>query len=411
MGYKRNIEDKLLKAMGRAPAVLLAGARQVGKTTLIKEVGESHEYTYVTLDDLLTRTSALEAPQEFIETLRKPVIIDEVQRSPELALAIKKDIDEQRYEHRPVNGRFALTGSANPTLLPKLSEALVGRMETVRMYPLSQGELQNKKETFIEQIFTKNPTLAFEYVSKNDLCEIMVRGGYPLVQKLSAADRAAWFGQYLEQILLRDVQEIASIEKASALPKLLKLLAARAGNLLVVNELAKDADIIPMTAHRYLALLMQIFLVVMQPAWSNNLSSRLKKSPKPYLLDTGLLAYLLNLNAKRLATSDHVGKVCENFVVQELYKQATWAQEEINLYHMSGYTEVDIVLENRDGQVVGIEVKAGETVLPSDAKGLSYLKEELGDRFVRGIILYSGKQVLPLAKNIHIVPVSALWNN
>lgn len=408
MFFKRNIIDEILRALKRSPAILIGGARQVGKTSLLKKMGGPLSYSYTTLDDLESRSYALEHPKDFIETLTKPAIIDEVQRASDLPLAIKKDIDEHR-----IPGRYALAGSTNPILLPKLSDALVGRMAILRMYPLSQGELIGHKETFIEQLFSDKPTFKFSTLSKQEVCQKMVMGGYPSVQELSEKDRENWFKDYLDTILQRDVQELSRIEGLSDMPKLLQLIADRVGNILNVASIRDDAKLSTATMHRYITLLEKVFLIVFQPSWSNNFGTRVIKSPKVYFVDTGLLTGLLRMNVERLASSTHIGKVLENFVVQELLKQMSWASINVSGYYFRTVSniEIDIVLENMMGELVAIEVKAATSVSQRDIHGIRYFKEQMGANFKRGIVLYLGDHIIPFEKNIEAIPISSLWES
>lgn len=407
MLYKRNIQSILRKALGRSPVVLLTGARQTGKSTLIKEVCGA-EYAYVSFDDLRFLSQAKQDPIGFLAGLPKPVILDEVQRVPEIFLAIKQDIDTNR-----MNGRYALTGSANPLLIPHLSDSLAGRMEILQLFPLSQGELNHHHEQFIDRVFSSDqPFTLPAALSRIELLQKMVVGGYPLVQGRNADDRDAWFESYITTILQRDVKDLSNIEGLTRLPDLLKFLAARSSGLLNVAELSRSSGIAATTLHRYLVLLETLFLVYLQPAWSANLSRRLVKSPKSYLLDTGLLAFESGIQEQRLLTDGTLyGSLLENFVVSELRKQVTWSTLRVRLYHYrtQSNTEVDVILEDKAGRVVGIEVKGSESFSPRDSKGLLELQQTLGDKFVRGVVFYTGSQIVPVNANIIALPISCLW--
>jgi predicted AAA+ superfamily ATPase len=407
MIFKRNITETLKRALKRSPVVLLTGARQTGKSTLIKEVcGE--EYTYVSLDDLRFLAQAKYDPIGFLAGLPKPLILDEVQRVPEIFLAIKQDIDINR-----VHGRYALTGSANPLLIPQLSDSLAGRMEILQLFPLSQGELNHRHERFIDRVFsTEQFFSAPPLISRVDLLKRIIVGGYPVIQGRDEQDRDAWFESYITTILQRDVKDLANIEGITKLPDLLRLLAARPSGMMNVAELSRTSGIATTTLHRYIVLLETLFLVYLQPAWSANLSKRLVKSPKSYLIDTGLLAFENGLQEQRLlAAGTLLGGILENFVVGELRKQMTWSDLRVRIYHYrtQNNSEVDIVLEDKAGRVVGIEVKASESITPRDSKGLRELQESLGDKFIRGIILYSGSQTIPISEQITALPITTLW--
>ncbi len=411
MFFTRNITKKLEKAVSRSPVVLLTGARQTGKTTLVKHLGTIKNYSYVTFDDLRFLAAAKNDPIGFIQGVEKPVILDEVQRVPEIFLAIKHDVDESR-----IPGRFILTGSANPLLIPRLGDSLAGRIEILELLPLSQGELLGIQEKFLDCAFNKNCSFAVSQkeFSKAELYQTIIRGGYPLVQNYDDEGREEWFNSYITMILQRDVQDLAAISAISEMPHLLRLLASRVGNLLNVAELGRTTGIASTTLHRYMTLLETVFLVVFQPAWHSNLGKRLTKSPKTYLVDTGLLSFLLDIRIEK-ALSDYrfIGSVLENFVFNELQKQATWNSTRIKLYHYRTITgiEVGIVLENQAGNIVGIEVKNSETVNSQDFKGLSFLKEESGESFIKGILLYNGSQIIPFGKDLYAVPIHALWTS
>jgi predicted AAA+ superfamily ATPase len=408
--FKRYIKPLLAKALKRSPVVLLNGARQIGKTTLALEFMKERKYTYLTFDDEITYLAAKSNSTDFLSKIDKPVIIDEVQRVPEIFLAIKRDVDNNR-----VAGRYLLTGSANPLLIPRLGDSLAGRMEVINLMPLSQGEIYNTEEQFIDIVFgNKQLKSPKKSLTKKTLYKRILGGGYPSVQEDNEEDRSVWMRNYLNLILQRDIKDLAQIEKITELPNLLKILAARASNLLNVAEVARDSKIPEKTLHRYIALLETIFIVNLKQTWSNNLTLRITKAPKIYLVDSGLLAYLLDFSIEKLLEgSSQTGKIMENFIMTELQKQSTWSKKEVQMYHFrsSGGEEVDIVLEDRSGNIVGIEIKNSATVNPADFKGLRYLREKAKDKFVKGIIFYTGSQYIPFEKDLFALPVNALWED
>jgi uncharacterized protein len=248
--FLRTIESKLLKALLRSPSVLLTGPRQSGKSTLVKKIGEAHNYHYITFDDLRYASIAKQDPIGFISDLPKPVILDEVQIVPEIYLTIKKDIDENRSP-----GRYLLTGSASPLIVPRLSDALVGRVELLNLYPLSQGEILGLRETFIDQLFSDEKfKQSNNTMSNSAVNDAIMNGGYPSVQNVSPSERESWMNSYISTILQRDIQEIKRISGIREFPVLLNLLATRAQNLLNVAELSRSTGIPQTTLHRYLAL-------------------------------------------------------------------------------------------------------------------------------------------------------------
>lgn len=407
--FNRNLFSRLIDAISTSFVVLLTGARQTGKTTLMELIALERGYSYFTFDDLRTLAAAKEDPIGFIGYLDKPTILDEVQRVPEIFLPIKQDIDKHKQA-----GRYILTGSANPLLVPHLSDSLAGRMEILNLWPLSQGELRGIHEKFVDRLFSDSfDNFACEPLDKHSLIKILIQGGYPTMQKFENETRMnSWCSSYLTTILQRDVQDLAKIEGLANLPNLMSLLAARASGLQNVAEISRTSGIPTTTLHRYLQLLQTLYLIILVPAWNTNLSKRLSRSPKTYLVDTGLLAYLIGANHKRLIVDTKMsGRFFENFVVGELYKQVTWCNLRIRIFHYrttQGSFEVDIVLEDAEGRVVGIEVKSSETIHAGDFKGLKNLQEVAGKKFIRGIVLYQGPR-LPFGKDLYALPISSLW--
>jgi predicted AAA+ superfamily ATPase len=402
----RHITPSLLEALSDTPVVFLNGARQTGKSFLARWLAATaHPARYLTLDEVAVLAAAQSDPTGFIAGLDGPVVLDEVQRVPKLFLAIKAQVDRDR---RP--GRFLLTGSADVLLLPELADSLAGRMEVLTLHPLSQGEIEGRPEGFIGAVFAAQlPGLTAGSESGPALCDRIRIGGYPEMQtRTLPRRRAAWFSSYLNTILSRDLRDLARIEGLAALPRLLSLLAARATSLLNFAELSRTAGLPQTTLKRYLSLLETAFLVSYLPAWSSNLGKRLVKAPKLMLNDTGLLVHLLGMD---LSPGPQLGPVLENFVAAELRKQAAWSSPPVRLFHFRTQTgrEVDLVLEDRAGRVVGIEVKATATPGAEDFKGLRALAEELGERFHRGIVLYTGAEDIPFGADLCALPVESVW--
>lgn len=409
---RRHLTTQLLQALEDTPAVLLNGARQTGKSTLAQwpELTKQGRL-YLTLDDPGVLAAAKRDPNGFIAGLTAPVTLDEVQHVPELFPAIKMAIDRQREP-----GRFLLTGSANVLLLPKLSESLAGRMELLTLWPFSQGEIHGSKEGFVDVLFSLQPTWAAgntQRLHRDELLAKVMAGGYPpAIARRPGARRQAWFQAYLTTLLQRDVRELANIADLTAVPRLLSVVAARAGSLLNFADLSRTLALPQTTLKRYFALLEATFLVQLLPPWSSNLGQRVIQTPKVYLADTGLLAHLLGLTMERLKVDATLaGGVLENFVLMELRKQSAWSQTQPALFfwRTASGQEVDLVLEDRAGRLVGIEIKAGATLGASDVKGLQALATAAGKRWVRGVVLYTGSEVIPFAGNLHGLPISQLW--
>lgn len=406
---RRTVETLLRESLEDTPVVLVHGPRQAGKSTVARTVAEAvGGYRSINLDDAVPRALAAEDPTFFIESLTGPVLIDEVQRAPEIFLPIKSSVDRDR---RP--GRFLLTGSSNILALPKLADSLAGRMAIIDLLPFCQAEIAEHSSTFYDRLFDGQP-LAFEGAGADDLFERMLRGGFPEPSMRSSASRRdEWFRAYVRTLLERDVRDLANIEALNQMPKLLRLLATRSGSPLNVVGLARDTGIPNTSLHRYLDLLRAVFLIHDVPAWSNNRGARLTKTAKTYLVDSGLLCSLDFITADTFRNDrSRLESVLENFVAMELKKLTVTSDRRPEVHHLRTVKqlEVDFVVESRGGEVVGIEVKAASTVRPEDADGLKFLRELAEDRFRRGVVLYMGRETLPLARDIWAVPIDALWN-
>jgi predicted AAA+ superfamily ATPase len=407
---RRNITERVLGALADTPVVLLHGARQTGKSTLVQALAnESYSAPYVTFDNATILAGARRDPAGFLSDLGSPAILDEVQRAPELFLEIKTVIDRDR-----TPGRYLLTGSANVLLLPQLSESLTGRMEILTLWPFSQGEMERAEEDFIDRLFAKGkPALATVEIDRSEIIQRTLCGGYPeSVSRPTPRRRTAWFESYVNTIVQRQVRDLANIEYLTEIPRLLRLLAARVGSLLNVAELSSSLGLPQTTIKRYLSLLEMMYLLHPVPAWSGNLGKRLIRGAKLVLNDTGLVSYLTGLDEPQIQQDPtRLGPLLEDFVVMELRKQISWSSTRPHLYHFctrKGH-EVDIVIEDASGQVVGIEVKAASTVREEDLKGLRYFRDLVGTRFKRGLVLYTGSESVPFGDDLYAVPIGRLW--
>lgn len=406
---QRKISYKLLKALTDSPVVLVHGARQTGKSTLVKHLVESeHPAKYLTFDDAGILSAAQNNPDDFISGYTDNLVIDEVQRVPEIFLAIKRLIDKNRKA-----GKFILTGSANVLVLPKIAESLAGRMEIINLLPLAQSEISNTGSDYIDDLFKSDFKPGYSVQKKNNLVNKILTGGFPEMLSRKDRDRQnAWFKSYITAILQRDIRDIASIEKLRELPRLLSLLSTRAGTLLNFAELSRSSAIPQTTLKRYFSLLEAIFMINILPAWSGNLSKRLIKTPKFYLNDTGLLSHLLGFEPDKILIDPlSWGRLLENFVVMELIKLASWSKFNLALYHYRSASgqEVDFIIERNDGKIVAVEVKATAKVTASDFNHIKVFAEETGTSFLKGIVLYTGNETIPFAKNFFAMPIEALW--
>lgn len=395
-------------ALADTRVVAINGARQSGKSTLSRLVAEQHQpVRTLTLDDPVTLRAAHDDPVGFVEH-DGLLVIDEVQRAPELFLPIKVEVDSD-----PTPGRFLLTGSAQVLALGSLPDALPGRMETIELWPFSQGEINTTPDRFVDAAFAHGSRLVHDStLRRRDYLELAATGGYPEAVRRTARRRPAFFENYLDTLIKRDIQEIGAIERPTQLRKLLQLLAVRSANLLVPGTIAGELQVHRTTVARYLALLETVFLIKSIPAWSSGATYRAIGTPKLAFVDSGILCHLLGQGPTRLAEpGGAAGSVLENFVLMELARQLTWNEERVTLWHYrtKDKVEVDAVLESADGRIIGIEVKAAATVRSHDFAGLQHLRERLGDRFVAGFILYSGQHSLPFGDRLQALPIDALW--
>ena len=408
--YTRHITPLLQEALADTPVALLNGARQTGKSTLIQSLAASEGRRYFTLDDQAVLAAATSDPAGFIAGINGAFALDEVQRAPALFLAIKAAVDRDRQA-----GRFLLTGSANVMLLPNIADSLAGRMEVLSLWPLSSAEIGGDAAiNLADWLFDgKLDAKSIPACERAQLIERLVAGGFPeAVERSSERRRAAWFDNYLQAILYRDVRELARVEQLTEIPNLLKLLASRSANLLNFAELSRTSNLTQTTLKRYFTLLETLFLVYRLPAWEHNLGKRMVKAPKVFLPDAGLLAHLAHWTVDRMGVESGLpGGLVETFVLGELLKHLAFSQQRLTLWHYRTQSniEVDFILENRAGEITGIEVKASATVDAKDFKGLRHLQETESGLFRRGIVLYSGRELVPFGEKLFAVPLSMWW--
>lgn len=406
--FTRRIEPRIAEAMADTPVVLLAGPRQAGKTTLVRQLAQGR-LRYLTLDDDLTLLSAQQDPVGMIRSLDRAVI-DEIQRAPQLLLAIKKSVDEDR---RP--GRFVLTGSANLMALPTVADSLAGRIETLSLLPLSQCEIEGRSTNWLDTVFAGQLPQPGSSSRADDLVGRVLRGGYPeAMSRSTARRRTTWARQYLDSIIQRDVPDVAGIERLDQLPRFLRALAQTAGQMCNYTQLAGQVGLDGKTAAKYVGIFEQMYLLKRVDVWARNRLNRVVKTPKLQFTDSGLLATLLDLTAQEVENDrTRFGNVLETFVFAELLKHTTTAEGDYRLmyYRDADKVEVDVVIENAAGQLVGVEVKATATVQESALRGLKKLSGLAGDSFKMGILLYDGDEIMPLGDRIWAAPLSTLWGN
>ena len=404
--YPRFVERRAEEALADTPVVLIVGPRRAGKTTLARKMADEGR-TYITLDDRTVLDAALSDPNGFIRGLDR-AIIDEIQRAPDLLLAIKRSVDE---DHRA--GRFLLTGSANVMTLPRVADSLAGRIETIRMLPLARAEIAGTAPTFLERLFEGRLERERKAVIGDDLVRLALLGGFPeAIERESERRRQAWARSYLTSVLTRDLRDIAEIERLAELPKFVRLLAEYSGRLVNYSQFGSEIDVSHKTGQRYVALLEQVFLVSTLQPWYTNALKRIAKTPKLHFLDSGLLAAVRGLSFDRVrADRGELGAVLESFVFSEVLKLMTASDLQLAAYHFRDrqMREVDIVLERADGTIAGIEVKAAATVTSRDFAGLRTLAEACKERFACGVVLYDSADFVPFGDKLAAAPLSCLW--
>ena len=394
--------------MQDSPVVLIHGPRQSGKTTLARDIGAVEGYTYISFDDDVRRAAAQTDPVGFVADLPERVILDEVQRVPELFTSIKADVDRHR---KP--GRYILTGSANVLMLPNLADSLAGRMSVLALHPLAQAEIERTAGSFLEDLVRGNVgTDQGARRLASELADRVAAGGFPAaVLRATSQRRAAWYRDYVETILQRDVRDLARITALDVMPRLLTAAAGQTGQLCNISDLASPFQVSRPTIREYVTILSRMFLLEELPSWHSNRLKRLVKTPKIHLTDTGLACSILNVTASDLRDDRKLlGQMLESFVYGELRRQASWLEESVSFSHFrtKDQIEVDVVVEH-GRRLSGIEVKAGSTVRAGDFKGLSMLRDAVGPRFSLGILLYDGTDTVPFGPSLYAVPIARLW--
>jgi predicted AAA+ superfamily ATPase len=406
----RHVRRDVVEALADTRVVVVLGARQVGKSTLVEGIArQEHPAAIVSLDDQALREGAQADPTGFVADLDTPVVIDEVQRAPDVLLAIKRRVDGDR---RP--GQFLLTGSANILTAPRIADALTGRAEYYRLWPFTQGELRGVRETFIPTLFDgRFPQVTEAPVGRRPLAPMLVAGGYPEARVRTGRRRVHFFESYVDTIMQRDLSSIAHVHDQANVRRLLEALASTSGSLLNYNGLSADLGVPASTLRSHTDLLETLFLIRRLAPWHHNLLSRVIKTPKVHVADSGLLAHLIGANETRVERDGPVaGMLLETFVAMELLRQAEWQHEPVRLFHYRDRDggEIDVILERRDGTAIGVEVKAAASVGSSDFRGLRRVREALGDTFRAGVLLYTGAHTVPFGDRLAAVPVQGLWH-
>ncbi len=432
--YPRHAERLLTEALEDSPVVLIQGPRQCGKTTLAQRVcAPKHlalhgrpksilvpgrrDYTYVNFDDDDARAGAQADPIGFVADLPERVILDEIQRVPALFTALKMEVDRRR-----IPGRFVLTGSTNVLQVPTIQDSLAGRLEVVRLHPLAQSEIEGRSAAgftvdrspgFLDTLFGGRFTIRPIERLGRKLAERIVSGGYPAaLARPTGRRRTNWYSNFLDAQTQRDVPDLARISTLEALPRLLTLAAVQTAQLFNVSNLAAPFQLSRPTIRNYVALLERVFLLERLSAWYSNRLSRLIKTPKLHIGDTGLACALLGADPVSLsADRTLLGQLLETFVFQELRRQASWHPVPLQFFHYRDrdQVEVDIVIERGAMAVAAVEIKAGATVTQADFRGLRKLKAVLGNRFAGGVVVYDGEMCTRFGDRLYAVPIRLLW--
>jgi predicted AAA+ superfamily ATPase len=408
----RAIEHELRDILSVSRAAAIVGPRQAGKSTLAKQLqGAGVVPHYFSLDDEALRAAALADPDGFALSLARPAVIDEIQRAPELMLAVKQILDRDR-----TPGQFLLTGSADLVTARVVADALPGRVEYVHLWPLAQAEIAGSRTSIVDMLLDASPpVINGAPKGRAASAELVLAGGFPDARIRAPRQRARYFRSYVQTILGRDLPEIGEVRiDSSKLEQLLRLLAARTSGMVNYAALGRELALDDKTVKAHAELLAQLFLLYRLRPFSTNLGSRQVKTPKLLLTDTGMAAALMGVDAARYCAPDQgpiAGILFETFVLMELVKQATWSAAPVELffYRDADKREVDLVIESASGDIVGIEAKSAATATASDARGLRLLRDRLGPRFKAGVIVYSGEHTLPVSERIWAMPIAGLW--
>lgn len=406
--YTRHAESRVREALEDFPVVLIQGARQCGKTTLARMVGEAAGYAYINFDNPALYQGVEEDPAGFVDELPERVILDEVQKVPRLFSVIKLSVDRNR-----IPGRFILTGSASVLLMRQITDSLAGRMAIVNLHPFSQCEIEQIEPAFLDRLFRGDFKIHPKRMTKGEIAGRVAKGGYPSAIRISSArKRMVWHSSYVESLIHRDVPDISRIRSVNALSRLLLLCAAETAQLCNTDNLARSFQLSRPTIHDYLTVLEISFMIRKLPAWHSRHARRLVKAPKLHLNDTGLACALTGLSPTTLVEDGRLyGSFLETFVVQELHRQESghpW-RHTFSHYRDRDGAEVDLVMERGQEALAAVEVKASATVRKSDFRGLHRLKNAAGRRFRCGVVLYAGETSLPFGDRLYAVPLRLLW--
>lgn len=405
--YQRYQENSLVRGIGTWRVVLLCGPRQCGKSTLVRSLN-LQDCEYRTLDNKTLRAYALSDPDGFVQHGNKTLIIDEVQRAPDLLTAIKWRVDQ---DTRP--GQFLLTGSANLQAMPTIQESLAGRIHKVRLRPLTQGEILGVAPNFLESAFSQSWPKVVP-CEREQILEIALRGGFPEVIPLLPDDRAFWHQDYVDTLLEHDLRDITNIGRHHAMGDLVKILASWSGKVLDLSAVGAHLALSRPTLQSYVNALEGLYLFERIAPWVQTDYERVGKHAKMFMTDSGMMADLLGWRLDQIRLDpDRSGKIVETMVFHELATQVELHRGHYRLFHYRDHLkrEIDFIVERHDGSLLLIEVKAGATVGMSDFKHMNWFAEHAAKgRPCMSVVLYAGKDLLSLGHNRWIVPLNSLWS-
>ncbi|MBZ2198468.1 ATP-binding protein [Occultella gossypii] len=411
----RRVSELLVDLVKVEPVIALHGPRSVGKSTVLGRFAADAEGTVLDLDDVEVR-EAVVGNLASVVAGPAPVCVDEYQRVPDILDALKARLNREG----SLPGTAVITGSTRQDALPATAQALTGRLHSLTIWPLSQGEIARVRENLLQALRTDPDGVVSQVPSskttRQDYLERVCAGGLPLALRRSGPARARWFDDFVRASVERDALELSRIRERQAMTDLLGLVAAQTGQLLNTSAAADKLGVSRATTENHLRLLEDLFLVVRLPAWGKTLRSRVSVKPKAHVVDSGLAARLLRLTPDKLAGLDPAslsdfGHLLETFVIGEIRKQTSWLDEPVTLGHWrtSDGAEVDLVIEYDDGAVLAFEVKASERAPGADFRGLTQLRDALGPRFAGGIILTTGTRSYTYSDRLHVMPIDRLW--
>lgn len=406
----RNARVLAEEILSDTPVLTVSGARQVGKSTLVTQLLKNRGHRLLNLDNAATLQAAQTDPDGFVRQFPEGIVaIDEIQRVPALFRAIKAAVDENR---RP--GRFIITGSSNLMNLKGAEESLAGRAETLRLRGFSRGERAEFKEDFAANAWNPHPQLPASTFERGDYLSLITESSFPEIAEATPRRRDRWVQAYVERVLTKDATELYGIQHPDRLRLLLGRIASLGSSEFVAAHAGRELNIPERSVPGYLNALKDVFLVDVLPAWGTNLTRRVVSKPKVFLQDPAMAASLVGVDAESLEmriSSSFTGGLLESFVATELLKQQEWSAVPFKVFHFRDSTgkEVDLVMESRNREVVGVEVKAAVSLQGKDFSGLRHLQKLTGDKFRCGILLYAGKESLPMGPGLWAMPISTLW--